>query len=213
MNENNSEELNAEADTWDPDQLPQEIETIETSQAEILASDAVTLDPDEDSIGIGSEDPVEQTIIEKLQSQLHESQKQALIAAADLENYRKRASKNTQEQIKYAALPMISELLEAVDNLNRAIESADTESADSGLLEGVKMVSGQILNILKSNHCEPIPSVGEPFDPNLHQAVQMQPSEDFPANTVMMEMRTGYRLHDRIVRPSQVFVSTGIENK
>ena len=63
--------------------------------------------------------------------------------------------------------------------------------------------------ILKSNHCSPIESIGQPFDPNLHQAVKMEPSEEFAAQTVMMEMRTGYMLHDRVIRPSQVFVSTG----
>ena len=107
----------------------------------------------------------------------------------------------------------MSELLEAVDNLNRAIESAATDSANDGLLQGVKMVSDHILNILKNNHCQPIECVGEPFDPNFHQAVQMQPSNEYPANTVMQELRTGYRLHDRVIRPSQVFVSTGQGNE
>ena len=71
------------------------------------------------------------------------------------------------------------------------------------------MVSDQILNILKANYCEQIESVGQPFDPNQHEAVQMQPSDEFEANTVMMEIRTGYKLHDRVIRPAQVFVSTG----
>ena len=151
--------------------------------------------------------------VDQLKQQLADSEKKALIAVADLENYRKRASKNAQEQIKYASLDLMSELLEAVDNLNRAIESAATDSANDGLLQGVKMVSDHILNILKNNHCQPIECVGEPFDPNFHQAVQMQPSNEYPANTVMQELRTGYRLHDRVIRPSQVFVSTGQGNE
>ena len=158
-------------------------------------------------------DQTEATIIEKLKTALEESEKRALIAVADLENYRKRSAKNAQDQIKYAALPMMNDLLESVDNLNRAIESAANEESNSGLLEGVKMVSSQILNILTSNNCKAIEAVGQPFDPNLHQAVQMQPSDEFPENTVMMEMRTGYLLHDRVVRPSQVFVSTGAANE
>jgi molecular chaperone GrpE len=159
-----------------------------------------------------SEQPADETeasIIEKLKAALDDAEKRALIAAADLENYRKRAAKQPQDQIKYAAIPMMTEILESVDNLNRAIDSAAKDEAGSGLLEGVKMVSDQILNILKSNNCQAIDAVGQPFDPNFHQAVQMQPSDEFPANTVMMEMRTGYRLHERVIRPSQVFVSTG----
>ena len=199
MTENTPQEMNPESETAATDDLS--VDDFAEVSDEILT----------DSIEVVSDatDETEATIIEKLKAALDESEKRALIAAADLENYRKRSAKNAQEQIKYASLPIMSELLEAVDNLNRAIESATEDGSNSGLLEGVKMVSGQILNILKSNNCELIPSVGEPFDPNLHQAVQMQPSDEYPENTVMMEMRTGYRLHDRVIRPSQVFVSTG----
>ena len=199
MNKNNHTEDDPELETetaadLDVDALGQGIDGVEES-ADALAADET-----------------ESTIIEKLKSALDESEKRALIAAADLENYRKRSAKNTQDQIRYASLPLMAELLEAVDNLNRAIESAPESEANSGLLQGVKMVSGQILNVLQSNKCEAIEAVGQPFDPNLHQAVQMQPSNEFPANTVMMEMRIGYRLHDRVIRPSQVFVSTGPAN-
>lgn len=197
MNENTPQELNPDADAAAMDEL-----TVEEFAEVTEDIDEIQDHTDEAS------DATEASIIEKLKAALDESEKRALIAAADLENYRKRSAKNTQDQIKYASLPIMGELLEAVDNLNRAIESAD-EGSNSGLLEGVKMVSGQILNILTANNCKLIPSVGEPFDPNLHQAVQMQPSDDYPENIVMMEMRTGYRLHDRVIRPSQVFVSTG----
>lgn len=203
MTENTPQEMNPESDAATTDDLS--VEDFAEVGKEIV-SDGI------DVVSEGS-DATEETIIEKLKAALDESEKRALIAAADLENYRKRTAKNTQEQIKYASLPIMSELLEAVDNLNRAIESATEDGSNPGLLEGVKMVSGQILNVLKSNGCQPIPSVGEPFDPNLHQAVQMQPSDDYQENTVMMEMRTGYRLHERVIRPSQVFVSTGSKKK
>ena len=62
---------------------------------------------------------------------------------------------------------------------------------------------------LSKRDCKPIEAVGQPFDPNLHQALQMQPSEEHPANTVIQDLRTGFVLHDRVLRPSQVFVSTG----
>ena len=144
-----------------------------------------------------------------LQEQLNEAEKKHLMAVAELDNFRKRSRLSTQEQIRYASLPLMSEMLESIDNLQRAIDAAEDDPTGSGLLEGVKMVAGQLLTILENHGCKKIESVGKPFDPNLHQAVQMQTSDAFDANTVMMELRPGYQLHDRVIRPSQVFVSTG----
>lgn len=155
----------------------------------------------------GSEEVDELTA---LQAKLAEMEKVALRHQADLENFRKRSRAQVQEQLKYASLPLIAQLLESVDNLNRATESANDESADaSGIVEGVKMVSQQLSNILEQRGCRRIEAVGQPFDPNFHQAVQMQPSDEFESNTVMAEVRTGFMLYDRVVRPAQVFVSTG----
>ena len=147
-----------------------------------------------------------------VKEQLVEAEKKHLLAVAELENFRKRSRVATQEQIRYASLPLMSEMLEALDNLQRAIDAAEGEPSSSGLLEGVKMVASQILTVLESHGCTKIDAIGKPFDPNLHQAVQMQTSDNFPANTVMMELRPGYQLHDRVIRPSQVFVSTGLES-
>ena len=162
-----------------------------------------------EEVSDSASDDGEFSMVDQLKLELADAEKRALVAAADLENYRKRANKQIQDQVKYASLSMMNELLESVDNLNRAVEAAEKEDSNSTLLQGVKMVSDQILNILVSNKCEAIESIGHPFDPNQHEAVQMQPSDEFEANTVMMEIRTGYKLHERIIRPAQVFVSTG----
>jgi molecular chaperone GrpE len=71
------------------------------------------------------------------------------------------------------------------------------------------MVQQQFANVLAKHHCKPIPGVGHPFDPNVHQAIAQQPSNDFPAGTVLIETSRGYLMHDRVVRPSMVIVSTG----
>ena len=153
-------------------------------------------------------EPVDEVTM--LKNQIAELEKSALRHQADLENFRKRSRAQVQEQLKYASLPLISQLLESVDNLNRATEMADGESADAaGIVEGVKMVSQQLGNLLEQQGCKKIEAVGQPFDPNCHQAVQMQPSDKFEANTVMTEVRAGFMLHDRVIRPAQVFVSTG----
>ena len=147
--------------------------------------------------------------IESLQAELADAEKRVLLAQADLENFRRRNRREMQDQIRYASLGLMSEILEAVDNLHRAVESYESEPNGDGLVEGVKLVAQQISSALESNGCKKIEAVGQPFDPNFHQAVQMQPSDEYAANSVMADLRTGFQLHDRVVRPSQVFVSTG----
>ncbi len=149
--------------------------------------------------------------VEQLKAQLAEAEKRTLLAQADLENFRRRTRRDTQDQLKYASVPLMNELLEVIDNLDRAIAAHESDAPGEGLLEGVKLVAQQIATILENKGCKKIEAIGQPFDPNLHQAVQMQPSNEYDANTVMQELRTGFQLHDRVIRPSQVFVSTGPE--
>ncbi len=154
-----------------------------------------------------AEIPVDE--LSELRSKNAELEKLALRYQADLENFRKRSRAQAQEQIKYASLPLISELLESVDNLGRATDSVEADDKNAGLIEGVKMVATQISNLLEQHGCKKIEAVGHAFDPNCHQAVQMQPSDEYESNVVMTEVRPGFKLHDRVIRPSQVFVSTG----
>lgn len=149
----------------------------------------------------------------ELKEKLAEAERQVLLAHAELDNFRRRNLRETQDKIKYASSGLMTDILEAVDNLGRAVESYENDKSGDGLNEGVKMVTQQILTTLEKHNCKKIPSTGEAFDPNLHQALQMQPSEEFEANTVMQDLRAGFQLHDRVLRPSQVFVSTGSEKK
>jgi molecular chaperone GrpE len=155
--------------------------------------------------------------VAELESQLQEASQRALRAQAELENYRKRIQREMDSEIRYAALPLVRDLLAVLDNLNRAIEatqarSAGEVSADSGLLEGVRMVAAQFESTLKQHGCMPIETVGTPFNPNEHQAIAQEPSTEHPAGTVTRATQVGYKLHDRVVRPAQVFVSTGPAN-
>ena len=147
--------------------------------------------------------------VEQLQAQVADAEKRVLLAHAELENYRKRTRRDMQDQMKYASLRLMTELLESVDNLQRAIASYEQEPNADGLAQGVAMVSAQISKVLEDHGCKKIDAVGQTFDPNLHQALQMQPSDEHPVNTVMEDLRAGFQLHDRLIRPAQVFVSTG----
>lgn len=147
--------------------------------------------------------------VESLQAELADAEKRVLMAHADLDNFRRRTRRDQQDSLKYATLPMMGQILEALDNFDRAMEAHEQDPSGAGLLDGVKMVAQQISDILTEKGCKKIEAVGQPFDPNKHQAMQMQPSDEYEANIVMMDLRPGFELHDRVIRPSQVFVSTG----
>ena len=146
-----------------------------------------------------------------LSDEVEEAKDRTRRALAEMENYRKRVARQIEDERRYANLPMIRDLLPVWDNLDRAIESAENTKHTTGLLEGCKMVVQQLQDVLARHGCREIEALHEPFDPNHHEAVSQQPSEDFPANTVLCVVQAGFQLHDRVVRPSQVIVSTETE--
>lgn len=163
----------------------------------------------ENQVENGDDSP--EALVHELEQQVADLRGRELKAQAELENFRRRMMRDVEQQLKYAAVPMVTDLLDVLDNLNRAIESATAGGAE-GLIAGVKMVQQQFVNVLGKHHCKQIPSVGKPFDPNVHQAISQMPSNDVPAGSVMLEHSVGYAMHDRVVRPSMVVVSTGASN-
>ncbi len=173
--------------------------------------DEPNFDPNDsttDALDAAFADATDETI-EKLEQQLAEATDRELKAQAELENFRKRIYRETEQTVKYASLPLIRELLEVLDNLTRATDAASNAPEASGLLEGVKMVQQQMIAVFAKYHCKPIPGLGHVFDPNVHQAIAQSPSDEYEAGQVMLEASNGYVLHDRVVRPSAVIVSTG----
>jgi molecular chaperone GrpE len=127
---------------------------------------------------------------------------------AEMQNLRNRTSREISDERKYAALPVLRDLLPVLDNINRAIEAAEKAGEADNLLEGFRLVRQQLVTTLTNHGAEAISALGQPFDPNFHQAILHQPSGE-PANTVTMVTQEGYKLHDRVVRPAQVIVSSG----
>lgn len=152
-------------------------------------------------------------IVDMLEQQLADLRDRELKAQAELENFRKRLLRDTEQQLKYALVPFARELLEVVDNLNRATDVASTASGAAtgaeGVVAGVKLVQQQLAQVLAKYNCTPIVAVGQPFDPNFHQAIAQQSSTEHAAGVVMFETSIGYMMHDRVIRPSMVIVSTG----
>lgn len=153
--------------------------------------------------------PVPEGTIERLEQELAEANDRVLRVQAELENYRKRVRREMEDERRYAIVPLVKDLLHVVDNLERAIEAAAHGGGGQELLDGVKLVASQLEGVLNQHQCVRISAVGEPFDPNQHQAIAQEPNDQFPAGTVSRAVQAGYKLFDRVIRPAQVFVSTG----
>lgn len=126
---------------------------------------------------------------------------------AEFENYQKRVRRDLESERRYAAQPVITDLLPALDNLERALQSAANDAGAAKLVEGIKLVHKQWLDTLAKHGVTPIDAVGQPFDPNMHEAIMQQPAANVAPMTVLQTVRTGYQLHERILRPAQVIVS------
>lgn len=145
-----------------------------------------------------------------LQQECAEWKERALRAAADLENFRRRSAVEAQNARKYANEGLIYDLLPVLDSFQRAVEAADKTQNFEALKSGVDLIQRQLDDVLKKVGLEVIPAVGEPFDPNVHQAVmQVEPEDGQPPHIVVDELRPGYKLNDRVLRPTLVKVTSG----
>lgn len=145
--------------------------------------------------------------IADLERQLKEKDAKYLYLYADFENFKKRSIKEREETLKFGWENVAANLLETLDNLERAL-SFLPENADKNLAAGLKMVHEHFLNTLKKQGVERIKAMKQSFDPNLHEAVS-QESSDEPEQTVIHEIQPGYTLHGRLLRPARVVVSAG----
>ncbi len=132
-------------------------------------------------------------------------------ARADLENYRKRILKEMEEDRKYAPLSFVRAFLPALDGLDRALRSAKQTKNAEELIQGIELVVKQFDAALAGVGVQSVAAVGQPFDPNLHEAIQQRPTADHPPMTVVDDVERGYLLHDRVVRPSKVIVSSAVQ--
>ena len=145
--------------------------------------------------------------IQNLTSKLEEADNRYLRLQADFDNFRRRTRLDIEAGEKYKGQKLVTELLPALDNFERALQiEADNEQTRS-LLQGMEMVYRGIVDALKKEGVEPIEAVGKEFDPNFHQAVMQGEDENFGSNIVTDEFQKGYMLKDRVIRPSMVKVN------
>ncbi len=149
-----------------------------------------------------------------LQAELEQTKERMLRIAADADNYKKRMEREKEKMVKYAGENILRELLPTVDNLERALEQAKTETKDAdsklaSMLEGIELTYKGLLSVLEKFEVTPIESVGREFNPDEMDALTMEASDEVPANHVISEFAKGYRFKDRVLRHAQVVVSSG----
>jgi molecular chaperone GrpE len=149
----------------------------------------------------------EQSTVETLTKERDENFQKFLRAQAEMETARRRWRQELEELRKYQSLPVIKDLLPSLDNLRRAVDAAKSGTPVEALRSGVEMVLKQIDEAFAKHGAQPIPAIGKPFDPHLHEAITQIPTTEQPAGNVVLEAERGYQMHDRVVRPSKVGVA------
>lgn len=144
-----------------------------------------------------------------LQADLDRFRDLAMRSQADFENYKKRSAREKEEAIKYANTSLLEKLVPIIDNFELGLAAAKSEGEESPIYAGMNLVLKQLNDFLIANGLQPVETVGQKFDPNLHEAIAREPSEEFPEGTVIRQARRGYRFKDRLLRPATVVVSSG----
>lgn len=180
---------------------PQDGDAQETNDGE---PSEMMLDAESDG-GDGSES--EDDAPSQLAQALDEARDQLLRTRAEFDNYRKRVARDSEKVRKMAAESLLKDLLPVADNFERALQHS--EAGQGTLLEGIKMVHKQFVDVLARHGVEPIAATGQPFDPNVHDALSRMPSDEHVEDTVALEYEKGYRLGDVVLRPAKVVVSSG----
>ena len=157
-----------------------------------------------DNSGADGDDPTA-----GLQADLDRFRDLALRSQADFDNFKKRAAREKEESIKYANSSLLERLVAIVDNFELGLAAAKGEGETSPIYSGMSMVLKQLTDFLAENGLKPIDAEGQKFDPNLHEAIAHEPSDEVAEGVVIRQARRGYRLKDRLLRPSTVVVSSG----
>ncbi len=144
-----------------------------------------------------------------MQADLDRFRDLALRSQADFENYKKRCAREKDEAIKYANTSLLEKLVPIIDNFELGLSAARGEGEKSPIYSGMNMVLKQLTDFLTDNGLQSINAEGQKFDPNLHEAIAYEPSPKVAEGTVIRQTRRGYRLKDRLLRPSSVVVSSG----
>jgi molecular chaperone GrpE len=154
-----------------------------------------------------AEDPQDQLV--QLRTELSKYKDVALRSVADLDNYRKRMAREKDDAIRYANTSFLERLIPILDNFELGLQAAKAGGSQSAVQDGMTMVFRQLQDFLASCGVETVDATGQHFDPNVHEAIAQEENEEVPEGFVIRQLRKGYKLKDRLIRPSNVVVSKG----
>lgn len=183
--------------------MPEENDTPETSQTPDIP---VEVDEQANTTETGGGVTVEDRIA-ALEKEKKETYERLLRTAADYDNFRKRARKDVEDARFKAKEEALRDILPVLDNLERAVAAASDATSAAAVVEGVKLVLRQAMSALERSDVRPFDSVGQPFDPQRHEAISQIETAEHPPGTVAVEMQKGYTLGQRLLRPALVGVA------
>ena len=191
-------------------QVGENTSTMETQDTELQDNPGIQEDlfAEEDS----SESELLRLQIAEMHNRLQEmntKNNQLMRIAADFENYRRRQEKEKEDLIKFGGERVILNLLDVIDNFDRALQVEIKPEEYKNFVQGIEMIRKQFHDGLNKSGVSSIDAVGQPFDPELHEAITSEASEEYPDQTVMMEFQKGYLLNGKVIRHSMVKVSSG----
>ena len=169
-----------------------------------------TLDPDTDALSLTPDEEI-QRLRDALDARTREAEEHRdryLRAAAEFDNARKRAAREREEYTRYANESLVREILPVLDNFERALQSARNEPTGAAVTAGVELIERELLRVLEKFGVTSFTSVGQPFDPERHEAIARVPSQGRPEGAVVDETARGYLLNGRVLRPAMVTVAS-----
>lgn len=146
--------------------------------------------------------------IESVKAELEKAKKDYLYLFAEFDNYRKNAIKERSELLKFGAERFARDLLEVVDNFDRALAAPVSQETLDRFKNGVDMIAGELRALLEKHGVSEVPSEGQPFDPTKHEALSSEPSGEHAPGHITRVFKKAYTLHDKLLRPAQVVVAT-----
>lgn len=145
--------------------------------------------------------------IKALQDQVEKYKNDFLYLRAEFENYKRNAIKERAETLKYGSERLINEILGVVDNFERALQVMVNQDNLNTYTQGVQMTATELKNVLVKNGVTEVQSDGQPFDPNIHEALSSEPTNEVPEGHVYRVFKKAYKLHEKVIRPAQVVVA------
>lgn len=180
-----------------PDQEPEPVDSAQTASS----GDSAAGDGQAEANALQAE-------LDAAKEQAEQFRQRWLRAQADFDNFRRRTRQEKEDMLKYASMGLIEQLLPVVDNFERAIAASESSRDFDALFKGLEMIYKQLIQVLEQEGLKPIEAVGQPFNPEYHQAVMRVQSEEHGEGIVVDELQKGYMLKEKVLRPSMVSVNS-----